>query len=187
MRKCIDILIGKTTIKKKPDYDADASYLGEYGDKIKPGCIIVRDKEVYEDIVDNEDYEIPEKSGNYRFFYPPDNGEKIGTHEYKNCALEDLQNVEDLDNQQWGYCAITVKTEVVAKIPSVENVNKYIEMVDTITTSLWGIEDHWDKDSELYIKSTIEDLKEENKQHLLKMGFDEKEIDDSLNNADEVM
>jgi hypothetical protein len=56
---------------------------------------------------------------------------------------------------------------------------------DTIQNSLWGIEDHWDKDSRLYIENDIiPDLKNENKQELLKMGFSEKEIDESLNNAD---
>ena len=177
MKKCINLSIGKTTITKKPDYDADTSYLGEYGDQVKPGCIIIRDKVVYEDIADNEDYEIPERGREYRFFYPPDNGEKPGDPDYKKYALQNLENMEDLNNQQWGYCGIIVKTYIKTDMG----------LSDEVVNSLWGIEDHWDKESRLYIENdVITDLKAENKVELLEMGFTEKEIDESLNNAEMV-
>lgn len=186
MKKCINLSIGTTTIKKEPDYDADSSYLGEYGDKLKPGCIIRYDKEFYEDIIDNEDYEVVKLNREYSFFYPPDNGEKIGTPDYKKYALQDYQNMEDLNNSQWGYIGITIKTEIVANIPNPKDKTKYTEMSDKIISSLYGIEDHWNKDNNDYIKTVIEDLKEEQKDQLLKMGFSEEEIKESFDNAEEV-
>jgi hypothetical protein len=179
MKKCINLSVGKTTIKKEPDYDADTSYLGEYGDKLKPGCIIRADRTFYEDIPDYDDspdYEVPEMSRVCSFFYPPDNGEIPGTPEYKKYALQDYENMENLNNQQWGYVAIVVKTTIKTDMG----------LSDEVINSLCGIEDHWDKDSKNYIDEIITDLKAENKAELLKMGFSEKEIDESLNNADEV-
>lgn len=179
MKKCVTLSIGKTTIKKEPDYDRDTSYLGEYGDKLKPGCIIRADRTFYEDMPDyddNPDYEVPEMNRVCSFFYPPDNGEKIGTPDYKKYALQDYEMMEDLNNNQWGYISIVVKTFIKTDMG----------LSDEIISSLCGIEDHWDKDSEEYINALISDLKSENKAELLKMGFSAPEIDESLNNADEV-
>jgi hypothetical protein len=84
--------------------------------------------------------------------------------------------MEDLNNSQWSYCGIIVSTTITTDTG----------LTDKIVNSLWGIEDHWDKDSREYIRGEIENLKEENKAELLKMGFSESEIDESLNNAEEV-
>ena len=176
MKKCTTYTIGKTTIKKTPDYDPDTSYLGEYGRVLKPGCIIRINESFYEDLPDDYDKDDHEIRGEYPYFYPPDNGEKPGTEDYKKYALQDYHLMEDLNNQQWSYIGITVTTKI------------YTDMgiSDEITNSLWGIEDHCDKDSRDYHNEVIDDLKSENKAELLKMGFTEKEIDESLNNADEV-
>lgn len=180
MKKCTTYTIGKTTIKKTPDYDPDTSYLGEYRQDLKPGCIVRIDKTFYEDIPDEwNTSEIKEAHlirGEYPYFHPPDNGEKPGTEEYKKYALQDYQLMEDLINQQWSFVGITVTTKI----------NTDMGISDEIVNSLWGIEDHWDKDSRDYHNELIDDLKSENKAELLKMGFTEKEIDESLNNAEEV-
>jgi ASC-1-like (ASCH) protein len=187
MQKIINLSIGKTTITKEPDYDADTSYLGEYTDKITDNVIVRKYEKFYQDLTEEELEEIPERSNEYRGFKPPIRNYTITSdnpdEETKKYCLQDYQVFEDLNNQQWGYCAIVVKTEVIAQIPSTENSKGYTEMTDNTVSSLYGIEDHWDKDSKLYIESTIEDLKKESTQELLKMGFSEKEIDDSLNNA----
>jgi hypothetical protein len=188
MKTCINLTIGTTTITKKTDTDPDTSYLGEYGQTVKPGCIVRKDTTFFEDIPEDwNTWDIKEAhqmyDHEYPYFYPPDNGEKPGNPDYKKYALQDYQNMEDLNNSQWCFIGITVKTEVIGKIPSIKDGGKYTEISDQIINSLWGIEDHFDKDSKAYIADTIEDLKEENKAELLKMGFSEKEIDDSLNNA----
>ena len=176
MKKCIALSIGKTTIKKSPDTDPDTSYLGEYGNKYKPGCVIRGDRSIYEDHIDDDDYDPPQMSLEYNFFYPPDNGESPGTADYKKYALQEYDNMEDLNNSQWTFIGLIVTTEIKTDMG----------ISDKVVSSLWGIEDHWDKDSDAYIKETISELKAENKAELLKMGFSEKEIDASLNDAEEV-
>lgn len=176
MKKCTTYTIGKTTIKKEIDTDPDTSYLGEYGMELKPGCIIRIDKSFYEDLQDDYDKEDHYIRGEYPYFYPPDNGEKPGTPDYKKYALQDYQVMCDLDNSQWTFIGITVKTHISTDTG----------ISDDIVNSLWGIEDYWDEDSRSYHNEVIADLKYENKVELLKMGFSEKEIDESLNNAEEV-
>ena len=175
MKKCTTYTIGKTVIKKEIDTNPDTSYLGEYGEKYLPGCVIRGDRSVYEDHIDDDDYEPPRMNQEYSFFYPPDNGEKPGTPDYKKYALQDYDNMEDLNNSQWTFIGIIVKTTIKTDIG----------ISDEIVNSLWGIEDHFDKDSKAYVQETISELKAENKAELLKMGFTEKEIDESLNNAEE--
>ena len=174
MKKCTIFTLGKTTITKGYDNDPDTSYLGEYGGKLKPGCIIRSLNKFYEDL--NDDENIPNISREYNFYYPPDNGEKIGSPEYKKYALQDYNIMESLSNGQWSFIGIVVKTEIKTDAG----------ISDSVQSSLWGIEDHWDKDSREYHKSVTEDLKEEQKDALLKMGFSDKEIEESLNNAVEV-
>jgi hypothetical protein len=174
MKKCTTFTLGKTTITKEMDIDPDTSYLGEYGGKLKPGCIIRSLNKFYEDLDDDEN--IPNIPREYNFYYPPDNGEKIGSPEYKKYAIQDYENMEALSNNQWSFIGIVVKTEIKTDVG----------ISDNITSSLWGIEDHWNKDSSDYHKSVIEDLKDEQKGALLEMGFTNNEIEDSLCNAIEV-
>ena len=189
MKKCINISIGQTTIKKEPDYDADSSYLGEYGSKLKPGCYIRSHEKFYEDITEDDD--IPGSYGHheYNFFYPSDQGVEIGTEEYKKYALQNYEIMEGLNNNQWGYIGITIKTEIVANIPNPKDKTKYTEMSDNIVSSLWGIEygitnnEYTDKG---YIEETIKDLLSEQKDQLLKMGFSDSEIEQSFKDAEEV-
>ena len=176
MKKCTEYTLGKTRIIKKPDYHADDSYLGVYGSVLKPGCIIRADESFYEDHIDDDDYEPGLIPREHSFFYPPDTGEKIGTPEYKKCALLDYQVVEDLNNQQWGFISLTVSTTVFADVG----------LTDEISNSLYGIEDHWDKDSNDYHREVVDDLKHEVKVQLLKMGFSDQEIDESFKDAEEV-
>ena len=186
MKKCINISIGQTTIEKKPDYDADSSYLGEYGNKLKPGCYIRSHKKFYEDITEEDDIPNLYNRNEFNFFYPPDTGEKIGTEEYKKYALQDYELMGGLNDQQWSYVGIIVKTEIIVKIPAVKKQPGYTEISDTIISSVYGIDDHWDKESNAYIKTIIDELKEEQKDQLLQMGFSEEEINQSFKEAKEV-
>jgi len=184
MKKCVTLSIGTTTITKKPDYDIDTSYLGDYGDTVKPGCVVIAYRKTIEELTDDE--EIPERGREYRFFYPPDTGEKIGTPDYKKYALQDLEVMEDLNNSQWGFCGIVVKTKIITQIPTKNNPEKYTEIEDEIVSSLWGIEDYWNEESAMYITEIIEELKTDQKDQLLKIGFSDKDIEESFKNAKEV-
>jgi hypothetical protein len=189
MKKCVNLSIGTTTIKKEPDYDADNSYFGTYGGKLKSGCYIRSHKKFYEDITEDDD--IPNTYGHheYNFFYPSYQGVEIGTEEYKKYALQNYELMEGLNNNQWGYIGITIKTEIIANIPNPKDNKKYTEMSDNIISSLWGIEygisnnEYTDKG---YIEETIKDLLSEQKDQLLKMGFSDSEIEQSFKDAKEV-
>ena len=174
MKKCTTFTLGKTTITKEYDNDPDTSHLGEYGGKLKPGCIIRSLDKFYEDLADGEN--IPHIPREYNFFYPPDNGEKIGTPEYKKYALQDYENMEGLSNSQWSFIGIVIKTEIKTDMG----------ISDIVRSSLWGIEDHYDKNSRDYHKEVIGELIDEQKDALLEMGFSNNEIEDSLCNFIEV-
>ena len=175
MKKCTTFTLGQTTIKKVFDDVADTSYLGEYGVKLKPGCIIRTLDKFYEDL--EEDEEIPRTNDrSCEYFYPPENGEKIGTEEYKKYALQDYKMMEDLNNGQWAHIGIIVSTTV----------NTDMNVSSEISESLWGIEDHGNTDSREYHQTIIEDLKSSVKSQLLDMGFNESEIVESFNNSLEV-
>ncbi len=174
MKKCTEYTLGQTIITKKWDYDVDTSYLGEYTDKYQPGCVVRYDRSFYEDHIDDDEYE-PVRMNNheYSFFMPPDNGVKPGTDEYRTYALQDYDLMEDLNNSQWGYVGIIVSTTITTDTG----------LSDDIFDSLWGIEDHFDKKSDKYIDETIGDCKSAVKTQLLKMGFNENEIEESFKDA----
>jgi hypothetical protein len=175
MKKCTTYTLGQTTIKRVPDYDADTSYLGEYTDKYQPGCIVRYDHSFYEDHIDDEEYEPQKPRREYAFFMPPDSGEKIGTELYRKYALEDYNLMEGLNESQWMYVGIVVTTVIKTDTG----------LSDDVFNSLWGIEDHFDKESQDYHKEVIEDNKAEVKNQLLEMGFKDEEIEESFRNAKE--
>lgn len=172
MKKCTEYTIGKTRIIQEYDPDPDTSYLGEYSNKYQPGCIIRADGTFYEDHINDEEYEPPEMNREYSFFIPPDNGEKIGSAEYRKYAIQDYELMEGLNNNQWTFIILTVKTHITTNTG----------LSDTIQNSLCGIADHWDKESRDHKEEVIRDLIGENKTELLKMGFSEDEIKESLDN-----
>jgi hypothetical protein len=108
MKKCIDLLIGKTTIKKEID---------EYG--------------------------------------------------------LDFSDVLGKFTSDMHYVTVVVKTTI----------NADNGMSDYVCNTLSGVVSDGGKE---YLGDIIRDMKAENKAELLKMGFSEKEIDESLNNAEEV-
>jgi hypothetical protein len=189
MKKCVTLTLGETTIKKEPDYDADTSYLGEYGNKLKPGCYIRSHKKFYEDITDDDDIPNYYDRNEFNFFYPSDQGVEIGSEDYRKYAMQNYELIEGLNNQEWYYIGIVVKTEIIAMIQNLTDKTKYTEISDTIISSLYGIEygiSNNEYTDESYIKETIKDLLSEQKDQLLKMGFSDKEIEQSFKGAKEV-
>ena len=86
---------------------------------------------------------------------------------------------KEYESGQFGFIGIIVRTELIGHINT--NPGKYFEMSDRVITSLWGIESDSGND---HTDEIIRDLKSENKAELLKMGFTETEIDQSLNTAE---
>lgn len=176
MKKCTEYTIGETKIIQEYDPDPDTSYLGEYGNEIKPGCIVRIDGTFYEDIPDewntSEMKDAHYIHGEFPYFYPPDNGEKPGTENYRKYALQDYENMESLNNGQWGYIILSVKTHI----------HTNTGLSDYVQNSLSGIEDHYDKDSGNYKKEVVDDLIDENITELEKMGFSLDEIKKSTDN-----
>ena len=172
MKKCTEYTIGETRIIQEYDPDPDTSYLGEYGNALKPGCIIRINKTFYEDVPDDYDKEDHYIRGEYPYFYPPDNGEKPGSEEYRKYALQNYENMEDLSNSQWTFIILSARTTITTNTG----------LTDHIQNSLCGIEDHWDKDSADYKKEVVADLISENIAELENMGFSLDEIKKSTDN-----
>lgn len=171
IKKTMRLSLGKTTIHTYGDCDADTSWMGEYSDSAKPGSIIRQTGEFIEDLPEDEPY--PEKGREYRFFHPYAAGEKIGSDDYRQYAKRDFDRMESLNRGQWCFIGIEVATEVLTDIG----------ISDIIRESLWGIES--DSDQE-YLDAEILNLKTEIRHRLQKLGFSKKEIDASLNNAEEI-
>lgn len=170
MKKCLNLTLGTTYCSVQSDDSPDTSYLGEYTEKYIPGCIIRGDNTFYEDHTDDEEYEPPTLSREYSFFIPPDNGEKPGTDDYKKYAMQDYRRTEALNRGLWWHIGITLSTVI-----SSDNGLS----VDSIRSSVWGIESDSGKD---YIKEIISDLSADIRSELQKIGFKDKEIDKTLKN-----
>jgi hypothetical protein len=195
MKKCVNLSIGETTITKEMEEYPDLSFYGEYTSDIRPGVIIREHSEFYERIKTEMERDIdgrfigkmaPEWShfygrNEYPGFKPYAAGEKEGTKDYYRYGMEEYLRMEDYNNGHWYMMAIVVKTEISGKIPAADNKPGYTEISDNIVSSLCGIESDSGDD---HIKMIIDDLKSENKSDLLKMGFKESEISESLNNAE---
>lgn len=193
MKKCINLSIGKTTIKKEIDDNPDLSFYGEYTDKIEKGVIIREHDEFYEKIKTGMERDSdgtfyrkaePEYSryyhGEYTGFKPYAGGENVGTKEYYQYGKAEYDRMESYNNGHWCMIGIIVKTDI--KSEGIGYTNEKYQPLE-VFNSLWGIEsDSGDK----YFDEIISDLKAENKAELLKLGFSESEIDESLNNAEEV-
>jgi hypothetical protein len=195
MKKCVDLSIGTTTIRREIDEYPDLSFYGEYTSDIKPGVIIREHNEFYEKIHTGMERDIDgrfigKKEPEYSHFYgrneypgfkPYAGGEKIGTKEYYLSGMADYERMEKYNRNHWYMINIVVTTHVYGKIPSMDDKPGYTEISDTISNSLSNVESDGGKE---YLDEIISDLKSENKADLLKMGFSEAEIDQSLNNAE---
>ena len=171
MNKLTEYTLGKTVISSICDEFSDFEQYGTYGKKYRPGCIVRADGSFYEDHLENEEYEPKHIRNELSFFYPPDNGEKIGTELYRKYAKEDYSRMNAFNNQHWSYLVLAVETTI----------NTDSGLTDSVFDTIGGVESDGGKN---YLKEMIADLKTGFKQQLLKMGFSDEEINQSVDNAE---
>jgi hypothetical protein len=205
MKKCTEYKIGTTAIKEFPEDDPDFSHYGKFTDDIGPGVIVRTAGEFYERLpaemerdVDgrfigkggpeystySREYNgwipgnhIPHNPKNWSHVSRKDKSEVIKKYgSLKNAdyayALEDFKRIEEMIKGYWMYISIVVETRITTDTG----------LSDVVRSSLSGIE----SDCKDHIEEVIRELKEENRAQLLKMGFSEDEIKESLDNAVEV-
>ena len=175
MQKTVDIILEKTRVVRHPDDFEDFSTLGEYTDEMEPGYIFRGNRPVFvEDWP--EDTERPDKGREWRCFIPPDNGEEIGTADYRKYALEDYERMEAFQRGEWTYITIYVSSVITANIGGDGDF-----LTNTICSSLSGIENDCDQ---MDIDGTIAELKAEQYASLKKIGFSEEEIEKSFSGCE---
>ena len=207
MKKRINLKIGTTTIKREIDEYPELSHYGEFTENIGPGVYVRSEHEFYEKLPAEMERDVdgrflckgePEyatysreyngiKPANNIPFNPKDwshvsrkdKSEVIKKYgSLKNAAYayakEDCERLEAYNNGHWYMLCISVTTYISGEIADTKT-----GLSDTVVSSLCGIE----SDSKDYIEEVIRDLLSENKAELLKMGFAESEIDESLKNA----
>ena len=154
------------------DEISDFDNYGSYGHKFEPGCIVRADGSFYEDHITDDEYEPSTlRNGEYSFFYPAENGEKIGTDEYRKYAKRDYQRMVDYNNNHWSYLVLIVETTI----------NTDSGLSDSVSDTIGGVESDGGVD---YLKEMVDDLKTGVKSQLSKMGFSDDEINLSVNNAE---
>jgi len=205
MKKCTTYTIGKTTITKEYDEFSDYDHYGKYTDNIEPGVYVRSEHDFYERLPaemerDSDGTFVGKGKPDYRTY----------NHEYSGIIPA---NHIPHNPKSWSHVSRKVKSEVIKKYGSLKNAdyayaiedcrrlenlgstwNYIIVIVETAITTDTGLHDRiWNTlggvesdGGKEYIDEIIHDLKSENKADLLKMGFSEKEIDESLNNAEEV-
>jgi hypothetical protein len=169
MQKLTTYALENTVLSTDCDDIIDYDVYGSYGNEYLPGCIIRSDNTFFEDHIDDEEYEPNTISCEYSFYYPPANGEKPGTTDYKKYALQDYKRSSD-QGETWVYLVVKCETQITTNTG----------MSDTISDVLCGVESDGDKD---YFRDIINDLKSNVKSELKKFGFTDAEIDESVDNA----
>ena len=208
MKKCTTYTLGKTIIRLQPAYDDFylSDYLGKFTNDIGPGVYIRSEHEFYERLpakmerdtdgtfigkgdpeyrVYDREYNgiipensIPHNPKNWSHVSRKDKSEVIKKYgSLKNAdyayALEDCRRLEALNNGDWNFITVCVETRIKTDTG----------MSDKVYNTLSGVESDGGRD---YFNEIIDDLKRQNKAELLKMGFAESEIEESLNSAEEV-
>jgi hypothetical protein len=164
-------------IIRESDTDPDTSYLGKYGDEFKPGCIVVHDELFYEDVIKDKKYELPEKGREYRFFYPFEIGEKIGSKKYREFSLQNFKRMERLNSGDWGFISVSAEARLLTSYDGKS------WLINTISSGgLYGIESD---SEESYIKSIEEEELDSLKDVLKECGFSDEEINKAEIKRDE--
>lgn len=150
-------------IERTTDNDADISYLGEFTDEASPGAIIREGEHAGEFVHDlPEDYELPGRGREYRFFVPAMTGEETGNPE---SPRQDWERMEALNRGDWRYIGIIAKAELW---------NPQTRVTQTVRSGgLWGIESDSDKG---YFAEVERDEMKNLSDELAAMGIGERAI-----------
>jgi hypothetical protein len=170
MKKCTEYTLGKTIVSSVIDEYADESDYGSFGNKYEPGCIVRADNSFYEDHINDDEYEPGIMRHEYSFYYPPDNGEDIGTADYKKYAKEDYKRMTDYNNNQWSYLVLKVETSIHSDMG-----------LSHVFAIIGNIESDYGRDG---LNEHISELKAQIRYQLCKMGFSDDEINQSVDNSE---
>ena len=120
--------IRSITVRTFYDTDADTSYIGKFTDDADDWNLDRASGEYIKLL--SEDYQLPQRGREYRFFRPSAGGEKPGTKNYQKYGKQDLKRMESLCRNDWCHVGIRATAEIVA--------NSVIQTIQS--PGLWGIE-----------------------------------------------
>ena len=144
--------ISSITIERKPDYDADLSFLGTFDNEPKDKFAIEHE---------------PNNPRVFHWFNP-----QPGTVETKEQAQQVYERMMGYENGQWGMIGIRAKAEIQTS----EGGNSWF-CNDVESGGLWGIDDD---SEESYLKEIEREQLDELKDVLLELGFTKEEIDKAV-------
>jgi hypothetical protein len=164
--------INKITIKHIFDESPDTSFIGQYTDDPQPWNIDREQGEYIAILQKDEDYELPSKGREYRFFNPCAGGEEEGTENYQKYGKQDFKRMESLNNGKWEFIGI----KAFAEVQTSQDGNGWL--INSVSSGgLWGIESDSDKD---YLKTVEQEQIAELKIVLKEFGFSDKEINKAI-------
>ena len=149
------IIIESIKVVARPDYNADASYLGDYTDTESDWAICRCCGEYLANC--DEDHELSFDRREVRFFKPYSCGEKEGTAEYQEYGKYDYERMERLNNGDWNYLGIQAVAIVKYSIGQ-----GHFRLEEMTSGGLWGIE----SDSGEYLDEVMGTELGELKEHL---------------------
>lgn len=86
----------------KTEEQPDLSYIGEYTDKPEPWVFVRKHKDYLANLEKrDENYELPIRSLDCRFFKPYAGGETPGTKDYQEIGLLDYKEMEAYERGEW--------------------------------------------------------------------------------------
>jgi hypothetical protein len=151
----------------------DFSTLGEYTDQADDWVIVRRDGDYLANLrAADDDYELPERGREFRFFLPYAGGETQGTDDYQKYGLQDYERCESYNNDNWSYLGIRAVADVVLSGGQCLTVE---------TPGLWGVES--DSDRSYFDEVGKEELTQL-RSMLVDLGFSEAQADKAIASAE---
>jgi len=144
------VKVTNVKIEHRADTTPDFSFMGEYTDELKPGVIVRRYDEFFENLPDET--EMPEKGREYRAFKPYAGGEKVGTPEYYQYGKQDYERMESYNRQDWAFIGIVAKATV--RFSTSEDDTGITRIHHFRSGGLWGIESD---SGEAYLKEVAQE------------------------------
>lgn len=157
------------TEHKQDDSPPDFSYLGKYSDDIQPYAIIRVGEHAGKFASDlPEDYEIPSRGREFRFFIPPHENYKDCTNEeIRKYCKQDFERMEALNRGNWYFIGVIAKAEI-----QTAGTTQILR-----SGGLWGVE----SDAGEHIKEIEEEQLNELRPILLSLGFGKRAIEYAIN------